>query len=54
MATERWREIEAIFAEVAALPAGERADRLRLSASCAGRPVRQTRTRRLLAFRQGR
>ncbi|MFL6292911.1 MAG: tetratricopeptide repeat protein [Thermoanaerobaculia bacterium] len=28
MASERWREIEAIFDEVAALPAGERADRL--------------------------
>ncbi len=29
MATERWREIEALFAEVAALPAAERADHLR-------------------------
>jgi eukaryotic-like serine/threonine-protein kinase len=28
MAPERWRDIEAIFGEVAALPAGERADRL--------------------------
>ncbi|HEX5760716.1 MAG TPA: tetratricopeptide repeat protein [Thermoanaerobaculia bacterium] len=29
MATERWREIEALFAEVAALPAAERTDHLR-------------------------